>query len=75
MQNLKPLACLYSWAGQFESYPVANFEDKFSRDKAHLIVVRSLDDLGIKQLQDLFSCDVWPIVFNIFRLMKALTMS
>ena len=27
MQNLKSLASLYSWAGQFESYLVANPED------------------------------------------------
>ena len=31
MQNLKPLASLYSWAGQFESYLVADSEDRFSR--------------------------------------------
>ena len=37
MQNLKTLASLYSWAGRFESYLVANPEDKFSHDEAHLI--------------------------------------
>ena len=36
MQNLKPLASLYSWAGQFESYLVANPEDRFSRNEAHI---------------------------------------
>ena len=35
MQNLKPLASLYSWAGQFESYLVANPEDRFSHDGAY----------------------------------------
>ena len=29
MQNLKPLASLCSWAGQFESYLVRNPEDSF----------------------------------------------
>ena len=37
MQNLKPLASLYSWARQFESSLVWNLEDKFSHDVAHLI--------------------------------------
>ena len=36
MQNLKPLASLYSRAGQFESYLVANPKDRFSRDEAQL---------------------------------------
>ena len=33
MQNLKPLASLYSWAGQL----VANPEDRFSHDVAHML--------------------------------------
>ena len=37
MQNLRPLARIYSWAGWFESYLVANSEDRCSRDKAHII--------------------------------------
>ena len=36
MQNLKPPASLYSWAGRFVSYLVANPEDRFSGDTAHL---------------------------------------
>ena len=36
MQNLKPQASLYSWAGQFKSYLVANPEDRFSRDEAQI---------------------------------------
>ena len=36
MQNLKPLASLHRWTGQFESYRVANPEDRFSRDGAHI---------------------------------------
>ena len=36
MQNLKPLASLYSWAGQCESYLVANLADMFSRDEAQM---------------------------------------
>ena len=39
MQNLKPLASLSSWAGQFESYLVGNPEDRFYRDEAHLQVL------------------------------------
>ena len=36
MWNLKRLPSAYSWAGQFESYLVANPEDRFSRDEAHI---------------------------------------
>ena len=36
MQNFKTLASLCSWADQFESYLVANPEDRFSRDEAHI---------------------------------------
>ena len=39
MQNFKTLACLYSWAGWFESYLVANPEDRFSRDVAHFVFI------------------------------------
>ena len=37
MQNLKPLASLCSWAGQFESYLVRNPEDRFSHDEAYFL--------------------------------------
>ena len=37
MQNLKALASPYSWADQFESYLVANPEDRCSRNEAHLM--------------------------------------
>ena len=37
MQDLKPLASLYSWAGQFESYLVTNPEDRFSHDGAQIV--------------------------------------
>ena len=36
MQNLKPLDSLYSWAGRFESYLVANPKDRLSRDEAQI---------------------------------------
>ena len=36
MQNLKPLASLDSWAGQFESYRVGNPEDRFSHHMAQM---------------------------------------
>ena len=36
IQNFKTLDCLCSWAGRFESYLVANPEDRFSRDEAQL---------------------------------------
>ena len=36
MQNLKPLANLCSWVDRFESYLVANPEDRFSRDEAQI---------------------------------------
>ena len=38
MQNLKPLASLYSSAGRFKSYLVSNPKDRFSGDKAHIIL-------------------------------------
>ena len=40
MQNLQPLANLHSWAGQFESYLVANPETGF-------LVIGSYDDASI----------------------------
>ena len=36
IQNFKPLASLCSWAGRFESYLVANPEDRFSHDVARM---------------------------------------
>ena len=36
MQNLKPVASFCGWGGQFESYLVANPEDRFSRDEAQM---------------------------------------
>ena len=39
IQNLKPLASFCSWVGRFVSYLVANPEDRFSRDEAHMIYV------------------------------------
>ena len=43
MQNLKPLTSLYSWAGKFESYLVANPEDRFSLNVAHIIAASSIE--------------------------------
>ena len=37
LRNFKTLACLCTWAGRFESYLVANPEDRFSRDVAQII--------------------------------------
>ena len=42
MQNLKILASLYSWAGQFESYLVANPKDRFSHGGAHMYYMEIL---------------------------------
>ena len=42
MQNLKFLASLYSWAGQFESYLVRNLKDRFSHDVAHTVPVSEI---------------------------------
>ena len=46
MQNLKPLASRCSCAGRFESYQVANPEDRFSCDGAHIEfdILRVLED-------------------------------
>ena len=38
MPNFKTLASLCSWGGQFESYLVANPEDRFSRHMAHIML-------------------------------------
>ena len=38
MQNLNVLASLCSWAGWFELYQVTNLKDRFSCDKAHLML-------------------------------------
>ena len=41
MQNLKPLASLYGWAGLIESYLIANTEDRFYRDEAQISFVET----------------------------------
>ena len=41
-QNFKTLANPISWAGRFESFLVANPEDRFSRDKAQLDRVKRI---------------------------------
>ena len=38
ISNFKPLPSTCSWAGRFESTLVANPEDRFSCDEAHIIV-------------------------------------
>ena len=43
MQNLKPLASLYSWAGQFEPYLIGNPEDRFSHDWAQMELKEASD--------------------------------
>ena len=45
MQNRKPLASIYSWARQFESYLVANPENRFSHDVAHLSIYHYCKDI------------------------------
>ena len=37
MQNSNMISSLCSWAGLIEPYLVGNPEDKFTRDKAHII--------------------------------------
>ena len=41
IQSLKILACFCGCAGRFVSYLVANPEDRFSRDEAHIICKNS----------------------------------
>ena len=48
--NFMPLASFCCWAGRFESYLVANPEDRFSRDKAHGIIVEQVKASYISQL-------------------------
>ena len=40
--EISRLASLYSWAGWFESYLVANPEDRFSRDGAHIFAEKRM---------------------------------
>ena len=40
IRSFKPLASFCGWAGQFESYLVANPKDSFSCDKAHIYFCR-----------------------------------
>ena len=54
MQNLKPLASLYSWAGQFESYLVANPEDRFSHDMAQFIFLPARILVGLQSKVEVF---------------------
>ena len=44
IQNLKTVAGLCSWAGQFESYLVGNPEDRFSHDVAHIFTYSLVAD-------------------------------
>ena len=39
IRNFKPLASFLSWVGRFESYLIANPEDRFSCDVAHTYFV------------------------------------
>ena len=55
MQNLKPLANLHSWAGQFESYLVGNPEDRFFHGVAH-IQVGALGEGGGTQIWNWYIC-------------------
>ena len=50
IRNSKPLASLCSWAGQLESTLVANPEDRFSRDEAHIMAER-LRALALKSFE------------------------
>ena len=43
--NFMPLSCFCGCAGQFESYLVANTEDRFSRNKAHIVCERKMKAL------------------------------
>ena len=51
IRNFKPLSSLCSWADWFESYLVANPEDRFSRDEAQLrFWCGCIEDNGISLL-------------------------
>ena len=45
MRKLKLLDSHYSWAGRFESYLVANPEDRFSRDEAHIFPKQEIEEI------------------------------
>ena len=42
IRNFKPLASLSGCAGRFLSYLVANPEDRFSRDEAQIVVMKTV---------------------------------
>ena len=52
IQNFKTLASFCSWAGRFESCLIANLEDRFSRDVAHIIHVLCKINLANKPPHD-----------------------
>ena len=59
MQNLKPLASLYSRTGRFESYLVANPKDRFfSYDEAQL---RDWDTINVKSRCCMAKPTKWPV--------------
>ena len=49
--KLKTIASFCGWAGLFESYQVANPEDRFSSDEAHILVCYELILSSANQFQ------------------------
>ena len=43
-RNFKTVASLCSWAGRFDSYQVANPEDRFSRDVDHIFLWTTVEN-------------------------------
>ena len=58
---VKTLAGLFSWEGRFESYRVANPEDRFSPDMAH-IMDKDADEACLKRLKLWFECKLFLIL-------------
>ena len=57
-RNFKTLASLISWAGRFESHLVANPEDRFSRDVAHIDLTSFMSfSIVFQSYQDYYG---WP---------------
>ena len=47
------LTSFWSWAGQFESYPVKNPEDRFSHDVAHIYLLIKVDIQFLVSITDI----------------------
>ena len=67
IQNFKTLASLCGCAGRFESYLVANPEDRFSRDEAHIVGANSESSKAAAQMYSL----AWALAVQLYEKQSA----